>query len=171
MPGEEMIRIFQHGDHVQIAEIFTAAIHEIASEVYTEEQCLAWAPREPEYDRWEKRCEWKRPFVAVVDSRIAGFLELDTDGHIDCAYIHPEHQRKGLMTMLVRHAMEVTLSAGINRIYVEASICAKPLFEKLGFTLICENKVCLKGVELLNYKMELLKKEADGHESRAIRQP
>jgi putative acetyltransferase len=63
-----MIRIFQHGDHVAIAEIFTAAIHEIASEVYTEEQCLAWCVREMNYEHWKKRCELKRPFVALAGS-------------------------------------------------------------------------------------------------------
>jgi hypothetical protein len=46
----EMIRIFQHGDHAVIAEIFTSAVREIASEVYSPEQCLAWSSREVNYE-------------------------------------------------------------------------------------------------------------------------
>lgn len=149
-----MIRVYQHGDHVAIAEIFTAAIHEIASEVYTPEQCLAWAVRRPNVDHWKSRCELKRPFVAVVETEIAGFLELDPDGHIDCAYINPKFQRRGIMTKLVEHAVRTCFAMGINRVYVEASICARPMFEKAGFKTVCENIVDLKTVQLLNYKME-----------------
>lgn len=151
------IRIYQHGDYTAIAEIFTSAIHEIASKDYTEKQCLAWSDRIANHEHWRKRCELKRPFVAVVDSEIAGFLELDPDGHIDCAYIHPTYQRGGIMTQLVQHAIETAFAMNILRVYVEASITAKPLFEKLGFRVIRQNIVPIKGVELINYSMELLR--------------
>ena len=154
-----MIRIFQHGDHIAIAKIFTGAIHEIASEVYSPEQCLAWSSKAVDYGHWKNRCELKRPFVAVVDGQIAGFLELDPDGHIDCAYINPKFKRKGIMTTLVNHAVDVCCSFGISRVHVDASICAKPLFEKAGFKVIRENQVRLGDVELLNYKMEYLQEK------------
>jgi putative acetyltransferase len=41
-----------------------------------------------------------------------------------------------------------------ERVYVEASICARPMFEKLGFTILSENQVDLGGVKLMNYLME-----------------
>lgn len=154
-----MIRVFQNGDHIAIAKIFTAAIHEIASADYTDEQCLAWASKEVNYAHWKSRCELKRPFVAVKNDQIAGFLELDPDGHIDCAYINPRFRRKGIMTALVKHAIAVCFSFGLRRVFVEASIGARPMFEKLGFQVIRENIVVINGVELLNYKMELLKAE------------
>jgi putative acetyltransferase len=152
-----MIRIYQHGDHPAIAEVFTRAIHEIACAVYTPEQCLAWSERVPNVEHWQKRCELKRPFVAVVDDTIAGFLELDPDGHIDCAYVNPDFQRRGIMTRLVAHAVHTAFAANLARVYVEASICARPLFEKAGFNLLRANVVRIKGVELINYSMELRK--------------
>ena len=54
-----MIRNYKHGDHEEIAKIFPQAIHEIASEYYTEEQCLAWSEKEPNPTHWEKRCAKK----------------------------------------------------------------------------------------------------------------
>lgn len=153
-----MIRVFQHGDHGAIAEIFTRAIHEIACDAYTPEQCLAWSDRRPDPEHWKKRCELKRPFVAVVGSRIAGFLELDPDGHIDCAYIHPDYQRRGIMTRLVEHAVRTCLDFSLERVHVEASIVAKPLFEKCGFHVIRENSVDIGGVKLPNFLMERLLK-------------
>jgi ribosomal protein S18 acetylase RimI-like enzyme len=152
-----MIRIFQHGDHQAIAEIFCRAVHEIACAAYTPEQCLAWSAREPNYDHWQRRCELKRPFVAIADGEVAGFLELDPDGHIDCAYIHPKFQRRGIMTGLVAHAVNTCFVFGLKRVYVEASICARPLFEKAGFTVVGENIVTIQGVELLNFRMEKLR--------------
>ncbi|MBS0202276.1 MAG: GNAT family N-acetyltransferase [Planctomycetes bacterium] len=148
------IRLYQQGDHGAIAEIFTTAIHEIASRDYTPEQCQAWAGRTVNFGHWKNRCERKRPFVAVVDSTIAGFLELDPDGHIDCAYIHPRFQRRGIMTQLVEHAVATCFARHLRRVYVEASICARPLFEKCGFQTICENVVKIGEIALLNYKME-----------------
>lgn len=150
-----MIRPFQHGDHVAIAEIFTRAVHEIAREVYSEEQCLAWSNREPNPTHWKRRCELKRPFVYVVGPEIAGFLELDPDGHIDCAYVHPKFQRRGIASALVRHAAETCFAFGLGRVYVEASLCAKPMFEKLGFKVLEEVQANVRGVELVNYRMEL----------------
>jgi GNAT superfamily N-acetyltransferase len=152
-----MIRIFQHGDHAAIAEIFTRAVHEIAAEVYSAEQCLAWSSKEVNYEHWKRRCELKRPFVAVEATEIAGFLELDPDGHIDCAYINPDFKRRGIMTTLVKHAIQVCFAFNVSRVFVEASICAKPMFEKIGFDVVCENIVNIRGVELLNYQMELRK--------------
>ena len=152
-----MIRIYQPGDHTAIAEIFTRAIHEIASEVYSEAQCLAWSDPIPNPEHWKKRCELKRPFVFAVGQEIAGFLELDPDGHIDCAYIHPDYKRGGIMTALVKHAVDTCFQFRLNRVYVEASLCAKPMFEKIGFTSLQENWVDIKGTKLLNYQMEMLK--------------
>jgi ribosomal protein S18 acetylase RimI-like enzyme len=152
---EEMIRIFQHGDHEAIAVIFTTAIHEIASEVYTPEQCLAWSAKDPNPAYWKKRCELKRPFVNVIDGEIAGFLELDPDGHIDCAYVSPKFARRGIMTSLVKHAIETAFAMKLERVYVEASLCAQPMFEKLGFWSLTKNEVHLNGEILVNYKMEL----------------
>ncbi|MFC7337201.1 GNAT family N-acetyltransferase [Haloferula chungangensis] len=150
-----MIRIYQHGDHHSIARIFSRAVHEIASEVYSPEQCLAWSQVEPQPEHWEKRCELKRPFVAVKQSQIAGFLELDPDGHIDYAYVNPDFKRQGIMTRLVTHAVDVAFSMNLPRVYVEASICAKPLFERAGFCVIADRGVDLSGIHLQNYEMEL----------------
>ncbi|MEX0330739.1 MAG: GNAT family N-acetyltransferase [Puniceicoccaceae bacterium] len=158
-----MIRVFQYGDERAIADIFCRAIHEIAIEVYTEEQCLAWSSKEPNYERWAKRCELKRPFVCEKDGNLAGFLELDPDGHIDCAYINPDYQKQGIMSALVRHAVKVCSRMDLEKVYVEASISAKPLFEKLGFTVVQEKEVILRGVALRNYDMELIFEERGPH--------
>lgn len=91
----------------------------------------------------------------MVDSQIAGFLELDTDGHIDCAYVNPDFSRRGVMTRLVEYAKSVCFAMKLPRIYVEASICAKPLFQSQGFDVLSENIVMTEDVSLINFRVEL----------------
>jgi putative acetyltransferase len=87
---------------------------------------------------------------------IAGLLELDPDGHIDCAYVNPDFQRRGIMTGLVRHAIEVAKVMNLPRLYVEASIAARCLFERLGFEALTEQEVAIGKERLVNYRMELM---------------
>lgn len=150
-----MLRAYEDGDHEAIAEIYSRAVHEIASKDYSDEQCQAWAPRIPAVDHWKSCCERKRPIVAVLDSHVAGFLELDDDGHIDCAYVNPDYQRRRIMTQLVAHAVRICFEQELPRVYVEASICARPLFEKLGFRVVQDNPVEINGVGLQNFLMDL----------------
>ena len=157
-----MIRVYQQGDHKEIAQIFSRAVHEIASVDYNQEQCNAWCDKtQVNYEHWKKRCEFKRPFVAVTNSQISGFIELDTDGHIDCAYVNPNFMRQGIMTKLVSHVIKTAFEMKVKEIYVEASICIKPLFESLGFRLIREFMVDINGVKLRNYEMTLKNKLAE----------
>ena len=158
-----MIRPYKSEDYRAIAEIFSSAVHEIACEVYTKAQCDAWASGDVNYDHWKRRCELKRPFVSENEcGEIEGFLELDTDGHIDCAYVNPKFKRLGVMTRLVEHAVNTCFDFKVERLYVEASICAKPMFEKLGFQVIAENMVRIGDQELLNFRMERQKNSEQG---------
>ena len=154
-----MIRRYNEGDHVAIAEIFPRAIHDIASEHYTKEQCLAWSEEEPNPESWRQRCAKKKPFVFVQENHVVGFLELEEDGHIDCMYVHPEAKRKGIASALIEHAVRTALQKGKKRIFVEASICAKPVFERKGFRVIKEKEVVIRNERLKNYDMELTKTE------------
>jgi putative acetyltransferase len=150
-----MIRYYQEGDHVAISEIFQRAIHEIASEVYTHEQCSVWSEKNPDPAHWKQRCKEKSPFVFIQNDKVVGFLELDPDGHIDCLYVHPEAKRKGVASALIDHAMGANTEAGNRRMYVEASICAKTVFEKKGFVVVKEKEVEIGSVKMINYNMEL----------------
>ncbi len=49
---------------------------------------------------------------------------------------------------------EIAIQKEIKRIFAEVSITARPFFEKQGFTVAEEQTVVLRGVKLINYKME-----------------
>jgi putative acetyltransferase len=138
----------------EIADLYHAAVHAIADAVYTPEQKEAWAPTPPDYGRWAKRLNSKRPFLALIDKRIAGFIELEDDGHIDCLYTHPNYQGRGVASALYDYLLDEASNRRISRLFVEASHVAKPFFAKRGFAVVRENLVERQGVALSNFSME-----------------
>jgi len=58
----------------------------------------------------------------VIETYRNGFLELDPDGHIDCAYVNPDFKRRGIMTRLVKHAIEACLARGLNQLIAGLAI-------------------------------------------------
>lgn len=148
-----MIRYYQ-GDSESIAQLFTAAIHRSGRHHYTPEQLHAWAPLKIDLAYWHHRCELKRPFIYVHNSHTLGFIELDPDGHIDCHYVHPDHQRRGIGQALLRYAENVAHSMRIPRLFVEASKMARGLYERNGFSLLRSNSAVVRDVHLENYIME-----------------
>jgi len=81
-------------------------------------------------------------------------LTVFCDGHIDCAYTHPDFQRQGVASKLFDHLVTEAIQNNITRLYVEASLIAKPFFESRGFSFVKENEIERKGVRLMNFTME-----------------
>ncbi|MFT6714244.1 MAG: RimJ/RimL family protein N-acetyltransferase/ribosomal protein S18 acetylase RimI-like enzyme [Planctomycetota bacterium] len=157
-PTAFTIRKYCPGDAPSIGRIYRDAVHQIAKEHYTQAQLKAWAPRQVDYPKWEARCEEKQPFLAMAGMEIAGFLELDleaTEAHVDCAYVNPRFARMGAISILIEHALGICRSKGLTAVRVEASECARPLFEKYGFQVLELQQVEVRGEVLSNSRMRL----------------
>jgi putative acetyltransferase len=122
--------------------------------LYSEAQKEALAPTSPEYAHWARRLTRKRPYLAVIDGRIVGFMELEPDGHMDCTYVDPVYQRCGVASALYKHTEAVAQANGIARLYVEAAKTASKFFASLGFKFIHENRIVRNGQILINDAME-----------------
>ncbi|KUI97568.1 GNAT family N-acetyltransferase [Vibrio sp. MEBiC08052] len=138
----------------EIADLFYQSVHAIDPAIYTPEQKAAWAPAPVNYELWSERLSIKKPFVAIIDNHVAGFIELDSDGHIDCTYTHPNFQGIGVASSLYEHLLSQAKEVGMTRLYVEASLIAKPFFERRGFTVVKQNEVQRNGESLINFSME-----------------
>lgn len=139
----------------EIADLFYNAVHFIDSSIYCDEQKHAWAPSPIDYDKWKARLAHTKPFLLLIHDQVAGFIELEADGHIDCTYVSAKFQRKGVATKLLKHVIAVAKDQGLTHLYVEASIVAKPFFEKFGFVLEKENRVIRDSIMLVNYTMRM----------------
>jgi putative acetyltransferase len=85
---------------------------------------------------------------------VAGFIDSDADGHIDCIYTHPDFQETGVASSLYERLLAEARTKNNKRLYVEASLVAMSFFEHRGFTTVKMNDVQRNGVTLVNLSME-----------------
>ncbi|MBD2343850.1 GNAT family N-acetyltransferase [Anabaena subtropica] len=148
------IRLFQKQDANQIALLFHETVREINIHDYSSNQVKAWAPDNIQFKNWAKDCSERFTYVADDEGVIAGFGELELSGHINCFYCHKDYQRMGIGSKIY-HAIETKAhELGITRLYVEASITAKPFFLHMEFKIISEQQVERRGETFINYLME-----------------
>ncbi len=149
-----IVRAYVPADVDALIDLFRQAVRRTAIRDYTEAQVMAWAPDVVERERWVERRASRPTWVAEIDGRIAGFIDLEPDGHVDMMYVHPEFKGRGVATALMAKLEEAAAAQKLGRLYTEASITAKPFFEKKGFRVISAQTVHVRGQDLLNYRME-----------------
>lgn len=148
------IRNYQIADTQQIVQLFYDTVHQINIRDYTKAQVDAWAPADIDLEIWIKSLSSKLTFVAEEGDNIAGFGELETNGHIDRFYCHKDFQRKKVGTQILECLEAKAKDLGINKLFTEASITAKPFFERHKFIAIKKQEVERRGEKLINFAME-----------------
>lgn len=149
-----MIRIGHHKDLTELQKLFHETIYSICSKDYDDQQIKTWAAGADDKVRWNKMIKNQQLFVAMNGSKITGFCSLDQGNHIDLLFVHKDYQRKNIASQLYTHAEESALLRNQKSITADVSITAKPFFEKMGFTLIKEQKIMVKNVDFINFKMK-----------------
>jgi len=153
MSMEMCNRPFQPSDLEQVIGVYRAAIHTLAAPFYTAEELAAWAPQQMDADKWRQRLASVRVIVAEVDGTIAGFLTYDVTGHIDMLFIHPRFARQGLATRLYLDAEAELRKAPMSTVFTEASLAARPFFERHGFQVDAEEFSECRGQKLHRFRM------------------
>jgi ribosomal protein S18 acetylase RimI-like enzyme len=97
-------------------------------------------------------------FVAVVEDagRLAGFSELEANGHIDRVSVSADCQGQEVGRALLAEVVVEARKLGLVRLFVEASITTRPFFESQGFAVLAPQVVVCRGVEFVNCRMERL---------------
>jgi putative acetyltransferase len=150
------IRDFRPEDVNALVEIFTSAVRIVARLDYTQEQLVAWAPDEIDSKEWAAHYAARQTFVAEVGGLHAGFADLKADGHLNVMYVHADWQRQGIASALLSAIEIAARRLRLKRIYTEASITARPFFERRGFRLIGQQVVKTRGQEFVNFRMDKL---------------
>lgn len=135
------------------AEIFLRAIREVASRDYTPEQIDAWAKVE-DRQAWDERRSSRPTWIAEIENLPIGFADLEADGHLDMMFVHPDYQGIGAAGLLLQRIEAAAREQGLKRIFTEASLTARPFFERHGFTVLAQQSVEKRGQSLTNFRME-----------------
>lgn len=150
------IRAYQESDISQLISLFYETVHSVNKQHYSQEQLDAWAPKEEKalkLNTWSTSLRQNITYVAEMNGYIVGFSDMTMEGHLDRLYVHKDFQGQGVASVLVNKLEQEARILGLNEINTEASITAKPFFERHGYELVAQQSVERKGVQLVNYRM------------------
>lgn len=156
------IRPYRVEDCPLLVALFRQSVRQVGALHYTPEQVLAWAPDEIDTGHFGARRASRPTWVVEKDGQIVGFTDLEADGQIDMLYVHPEFQRQGVAKTLLEALEANAVDRGMRRIYAQASIGARPFFERHGFSVVAEQQVRRNGQTFVNYRMEKEMPTMDG---------
>ena len=160
------LRSYQSSDCPELAELFYNTIHAVNARDYTREQVDAWATGQVDLERWDRANELERlsaqdrelrehhTVVAEEGGILVGFGDMDRSGYLDRLFVHRDFQGQGIATAIC-DALEGGVSMG--RLWVQASITARPFFEGRGYRVVKEQQVERRGVLLTNFVMEKIR--------------
>ena len=147
------VRLFAMDDAAAIADLFQASVRTLAAPDYTPSQLRAWAPNSIDAEKFGKRCRSKSTWLAEIEGRIAGFSDLEPDGHIDRLFCAPEAAGQGIASRLYDAIEAAARRQGITSLFTEASELARRLFEHKGFAVVKRQNLVVRGVAIHNYRM------------------
>lgn len=148
------MRPYVTGDAPTLVALFRASVHCIASGDYNDAQLRAWAPDQISEKAFAASCAAKSTWIVQIGERVAGFSDLEVDGHINMLYVHPDFQRRGVARVLLERVELLAGKSALPRLYTESNITARPAFENAGFEVIVPQMVTVRGETMLNYRME-----------------
>ncbi|WP_406610962.1 N-acetyltransferase family protein [Agarivorans sp. JK6] len=148
------IREYVESDAQVLWDIHFYTIRNVNLRDYSQEQVEAWAPKRLDLSVWKKRMTGLAPFVAEIDNVIVGYTDLQPNGLIDHFFCHHEYQGQGVGKALMSHVFSVAEQRGIQRLYSEVSITARPFYEYFGFKVVQAQEMEVRGQKLRNFIME-----------------
>ncbi len=148
------IRLFLPQDADAIAKLFHDTVREINIRDYSLSQVKAWSPDDIHFRNWQEICSSRFTYVAEDNNQILGFGELESDGHIDCFYCHKNYQGQGVGNKIYRAIETKAIKLNLNYLFTEASITAKPFFQKMGFSVVKQQQVACRGEKFTNFAMK-----------------
>lgn len=150
---EIWLRDYEPDDAQATIDIFLRAIREVASRDYDPAQIAAWA-KVDDAEIWGQYRASRPTWLAMIGSMPVGFTDLKADGCLDMMFVSPDHQGKGVASLLLAMVEKTAREKGLQRIFTEASLSARPFFERKGFTVLAAQKVEKRGQTLSNFLMD-----------------
>lgn len=153
LPARLHIRHYRPADADALLALFRRAVRANAPRYYSRAQVEAWAPDGIDHGGWMERRESRPTFVAEIDGTIAGFTDLMDDGQIDMLFVEPRFQGRGVAVALIRRVEAEAHDRALERLTVDASLAARPVFGRCGFTVVMMRAVPVRGEVLTNFRM------------------
>ena len=146
--------MYQSEDCKEIIELFYNTVRFVNAKDYNKAQLDVWAPKEIDISAWDKSLSEHYSVVIEKNGAIVGFGDLDATGYFDRLYVHKDYQRIGIAAAIANELEKYAQQNNIRTVITDASITAKPFFEKRGYQVVKKQTVERQGQCLTNFKME-----------------
>ena len=83
-----------------------------------------------------------------------GFCDLESDGYLNRGYVHKAYQGKGIGKALLSVREAKAKELGLERLYSNVSVTAKPFYLRQGFKIVQEQTRELNGELFTQFRME-----------------
>lgn len=83
--------------------------------------------------------------VQLTEKMVTFYQKCRLSIEIDHFFCHYKFQGKGVGRAMMEYIIEQAKQRGISRLYSEVSITARPFYERMGFTLVREQQVEMRG--------------------------
>ena len=150
------IRQYRSSDLASLIALFQDTVRKVNARDYSDQQVEVLAPDQIDPMAWMHRFATKAVRVAEFNGAPVGFVAVARDGQIDMLYVHADHQGEGIASALLRSAEAWAHSRGLARMFTEATITARPFFERRGFHLIGPQRVIRRALEFISFRMDKL---------------
>ncbi|SUO95626.1 putative acyltransferase [Suttonella ornithocola] len=138
-----------------LVSIFKRAILAIDNKIYNIKQKHAWIGKRSLID-WHQRFIQTQPIIAYLNHTPVGFIEFDRQtGHIDCFYVDPNYQHKGIGTALFQHIYTLAKNNHLTALSATVSDTAYSFFLHHNFNAIERRHYQREEVSLLATEMLL----------------
>jgi len=125
----------------EIAALFTASVHELATEHYNPAQRAAWAPQPPDAGHWQTRLQGATTLLAEEGGALLGFIAYTDAGYIDMLFTAPAAARRGVAARLYEEAERRLRERGVAELSAHVSRVAQPFFARQGYVVLEQQRV------------------------------
>lgn len=152
------LRPFHSEDAEACLSLFRDCVHRVNARDYARDQIEAWASLTIDLDAWRARFDDRFAYVMTEGDGIVGFTDMTRSGHLDRLFVSADHQGCGIARCLLERLLSDAADTRIDEMTTDASITAKPFFERMGFSVVREQLVDCRGQQLTNYRMRRILK-------------
>ncbi len=130
---EVAIRPMAPGEEHELSRLYQDSVLGLGPTHYSPEQVAAWASFGNEREAFTDFVCVPWTVVAEDATGLIGFAGLEDDGHVPSLYVRHDRARRGVGSRLLEAVLQEAASRGMNRLYAEASLFSRSVFEKAGF--------------------------------------
>jgi GNAT superfamily N-acetyltransferase len=149
-------RTMENGEEEAVTDVVLRAFDAYVAPGYSPEGVATFR----DYARPDALAERSRDnhFVLVAErgGEVAGMIEMRGYAHLSMLFVDPRHHRSGVGKELFARALDVcrTSNPGLERVTVNSSPYAVPIYERLGFASSGEEQV-VNGMRFIPMTLEL----------------